>query len=238
MKIVFVNAYNDMSHVFPEPSPAQKEVPSWYKKQPSYFNNEPKIVNGSYQATVKKCQAIFDSMTAGYYLKCPIDIYIDECKDSIEVTVPPEFNFMKPQLIASHAKEQISHYPIDLDIYSDKGIIRIHPAWMPSTPLGYSTLYLAPLHSGSLPITAVPAIVDTDSFIPDGHLSFFVKKGFTGVIKQGTPIAQLIPFKRESWDMEIDNSFSLKELIQQRRALRSTFINGYRMKFWSKKNFK
>ena len=32
-----------------------------------------------------------------------------------------------------------------------------------------------------------------------GNVPFFIKSGFEGVIPAGTPIAQLIPIKREKW---------------------------------------
>jgi hypothetical protein len=94
------------------------------------------------------------------------------------------------------------------------------------------------LHSDGYPLKAVEAIIDTDSFTSDGHLSFFVKKGFKGILKQGTPLAQIFPFKREDWEMEIDKDYS-PELIQQQRVdVRSTFQNGYKLKHWVKKTFR
>jgi hypothetical protein len=38
------------------------------------------------------------------------------------------------------------------------------------------------------------------------NFPFFLKKDFNGIIKAGTPIIQAIPFKRETWDMEVIDS--------------------------------
>jgi hypothetical protein len=65
-----------------------------------------------------------------------------------------------------------------------------------------------------------------------------VEKNFKGVIKQGTPFVQVIPFKREPWNMElIEPIEASKEFTRQRINLRSTFVNGYKNKFRSKKEY-
>jgi hypothetical protein len=106
------------------------------------------------------------------------------------------------------------------------------------TDPGYSTLFLNPVHRDTYPLTAIPALVDSDNFITEGHLSFIVEKGFKGVIKRGTPLVQVIPIKRDSWDSEIvDADDSKKTLSNQRLRLRSMFANGYKLIFRSKKEY-
>jgi hypothetical protein len=59
-------------------------------------------------------------------------------------------------------------------------------------------------------------------------LSFLIQKDFVGVLKQGTPLVQVIPFLREDWEMEIvDHQQAAREVQEQRLNLRSTFVNGY-----------
>ena len=188
------------------------------------------------QLTVKKCQAVFDSMASGYYILAPVDIYIDTTGEKAIIDIPMHFKKFKEPLIGTHSPEQISKYPLDRNIYSDH-ILRIHPVWVVSTPKGYSTLFMTPMHQ-DLPIHSIPAVVDSDTFMVDGLISYFVKKNFKGVIKQGTPILQVIPFKREIWESEINENFDKKDILEQRDILRSTFENGYRRKFWTKKEYK
>ena len=45
-------------------------------------------------------------------------------------------------------------------------------------------------------------IIDLDEGMYNGNIPFFINGNFTGVIDQGTPIAQIIPFKREDWKIE------------------------------------
>jgi hypothetical protein len=94
------------------------------------------------------------------------------------------------------------------------------------------------MHIDESPISAFPGVVDTDSFVTDGHFSFLVKKDFKGVIKRGTPLVQLIPFKREPWQMEVSSAEKAKAImLKQSLMLRSVFANAYKIFFRSKKEY-
>jgi hypothetical protein len=61
---------------------------------------------------------------------------------------------------------------------------------------------------------------------------------FEGLIPKGTPIAQVIPFKREDWQMKIG---SKEELIEQNnitQKLQTKFFDRYKSMFWTKKEYK
>ena len=61
------------------------------------------------------------------------------------------------------------------------------------------------------------------------QFKIFVEKDFKGVIEKGTPLAQVIPFKRDDFSMElVDLKTSEKILTKQRLGVRSKFKNGYR----------
>lgn len=237
-KIEFLQSYPLLADVFPLPEPGSKSVPVWWRSQPSIIGENPNTPeNGALKLTVKKCQAFFDAMSVGYILKVPVDIYIDTTDGKLEIQLPNEMQKFRNELISNHSMEQVSHMPFDKDLYCEM-ILRIHPTWMVQTPKGYSSLFMNPMHQPPSPLNAVEAIVDTDNFWSDGHLSFFLQKNFKGVIKQGTPLVQVFPFKREEWEMEVDKDFSEEKIKSQRGIVRSTFQNGYRMKFWVKKIFK
>lgn len=237
-KIQFLQSYPHLVSVFPEPEPGTRNIPDWYKSQPGISGeNQTTPYMGSFRLTVKKCQAFFDAIAAGYILKVPVDIFIDTTDGKFDIQLPGEMTRFRAELVAHHSTEQISHMPFDKDLYCDT-VLRIHPTWMVKTPEGYSTLFLSPMHQAPTPLSAVEAIVDTDVFISDGHLSFLVKKNFKGIIKQGTPLIQVIPFKRDEWESELVKDFDPEKTNLQRRIVRSTFQNGYRMKFWQKKVFK
>lgn len=235
--VQFLQSYPHLADVFPLPEPATRNVPDWYKKQPAIIGGDNlDVQQGSLKLTVKKCQAFFDAMAGGYILKLPCDIYIDTTDGKFNIQLPGEMERFRNELIANHSTDQVSHFPLDSDLYSNS-VLRIHPTWMVKTPDGYSTLFINPMHQAPSPLTAVEAIVDTDKFWSDGHLSFFVKKNFRGILKQGTPMVQVIPFKRDEWKSEIVKDFDPEKTNLQRRIVRSNFQNGYRTKFWQKKNY-
>jgi hypothetical protein len=169
-------------------------------------------------------------MSMGYFFKMPVDLYINTKNGKSECSIPDQFSLVRDRIIDWHSSELISHYPVDFNIYL-KDMFRI------KTPPGYSTLFTSPMHQGHIPIKAIEAVVDTDNFLTAGLNSFFLQKDFEGTIKQGTPIIQVIPFKRESWDMIVDLNHDPKNIFDQRKQGDPLFPNAYRHQAWEKKNF-
>jgi hypothetical protein len=241
MPIVSFYSFSKETEVFtPKPTPATRQVPDWYKNQNAYFGNENDFLKqGFSSSTVKKCMPVFDGMTAGYILYAPCDIFIDATNpDKLEWSIPATLNFIRKDLVAVHTKEQTSEYPRDESKYH-KEVFRIMPFWAVGTENGYSCLFTHPLHRDPLPFKAFEAIVDTDKFITDGHLSFFIEKGFKGVIERGTPLVQVIPFKRESYESKlISGDESAETFRTQRFFVRSKFKHAYKLFMRSKKEYK
>jgi hypothetical protein len=232
--------FNHATKTFvPEPKPAVKYVPEWYKVQPGSIRDEETIPMGFATSTIKRCMPIFDAMTAGYILGVPCDIFLDATDpNQLKWSIPSQLHEWQNDVFSYHSPEQYANYPIDPELYH-KQLLRIMPMWAIRTPKGYSTLIMNPHHADNSPLWAFSAIVDTDTFATDGHMSFLVKKGFKGVIKQGTPMLQLVPFQRESWEMELETPEEAREMFDNQRLwLRSTFLNGYKNKFRSKKEYK
>jgi hypothetical protein len=232
---------NDKTITFtPEPKPASKAIPEWYKQQPGTMDNGESLSKfGQPTNTVKKCLPIFDAITAGYILVAPSDIFIDASDpEKLTYQIPAPLSPFKADLFASHERKQYSYLPMPADVYH-QDLLRIMPFWIASTPPGYSALFLDPINRDISPLTAITGIIDTDGYPSDGHFSFKVQAGFVGVIKQGTPLVQIIPFKREDWKMEVaDPQESEGFLKKHRMNLRSTFSNGYKNKFRSPKEYK
>jgi len=239
-KIRFYPFSERSSEFSPEPKLSSRFVPDWYRAQPGHKGDDELIATvGSSASTVKRCMPIFDAMTAGYMLTAPCDIHLDATDpEKLSWTIPVQLQQFKADMFSFHSPEQYENYPIDPTTYH-KQLFRIMPGWAVGTDEGYSTLFTNPYHTDNSPLWAFGAIVDTDKFVTDGHLSFLVKKGFKGIIKQGTPLAQIIPFKREAWESEFVDGKEARNLFDtQRLWLRSTFLNGYKSKFRSKKEYK
>ncbi len=238
-KIKFYPFNASTAEFAPVPVPASKMIPEWYRRQTGIVKNADALASGVVNATVKKCMPVFDLLTAGYIIVAPCDIHLDATDpEKLSYSIPLAIKQFQSDIFASHAPEQYDEYPVDTLKYH-KTLFRVMPFWSISTPTGYSTLFAQPFHRDDTDLFAMSAIVDTDTFISEGHLSFLVKKGFKGVIKQGTPLVQLIPFKREDWESEtVTADESAKKLFSQRLKLRSSFVNGYKDKFRFKKDYK
>lgn len=224
----------------PPPTPASKNIPDWYKKQPSYGDDEEKLMlTGGSASTVKRCMPVFDIMNSGYIIYMPCDVFVDATNpEKLKWSIPLAASQMKKDLVSSHSPEQVSHYPLKTSQYH-KELFRIMPFWSIGTEKGYSCMLVQPFHSDPLPFRVFGGIVDTDHFIADGHYSLQIEKDFKGVIERGTPIVQVIPFKRENYKMELMSpEESNKALVLQRLQIRSRFKNFYRDHMRQPKEYK
>ena len=61
---------------------------------------------------------------------------------------------------------------------------------------------------------------------------------FEGIIPKGTPIAQVIPFKRQEWSIKYGSEKEFKEMLKQKSKLFSKFFDKYKSMFWDKKHYK
>jgi hypothetical protein len=90
--------------------------------------------------------------------------------------------------------------------------------WIIKTPPGWSCLITHPVGYNNLPIQTMTGIVDTDVLDTPVNSPFMIKKGFEGIIEKGTPMFQIIPFKRSDWKAEYElqkeneNMFNIEKL--------------------------
>jgi hypothetical protein len=239
-KIKFYPFNDNASRDIDSPLPASRYIPEWYRKQPGSINDDASIVSGTLTSTVKRCMPIFDAMTIGYMFVAPCDIFIDATDpEKLVKSVPAAIKMgYSSDTFATHAPEQYSHFPIDSSIYH-KELLRINTFWSAGTERGTSSIIMQPIHQDVSSLMAITGLVDTDKMITDGHFSFLVKKGFKGVIKQGTPLAQIIPFERSVWQSEVVDQEVAKQVLQaQRFKLRRVFGNAYKNLLRSKKEYR
>jgi hypothetical protein len=226
-KTGFVHAYA------PLPEPMSKNIPQWWRNQGVYIDDKKEIADGGYSQTVKKCPGILDLMVTGYMLKFPCDVEVDATGDHVVFNVHP----VHQNTFSSHSRKQFPEWNFDRDRYLEDAF-RIHPMWVVSTSKGYSTLFVEPYFHENLPFRVVPAIVDTDTYLSDGWFSVLVEKGFKGVIEKGTPLVQCIPYKRDSFKMEILDKPDRHKLAAVTHSIRSKFTGGYKSLLWHKKEYK
>jgi hypothetical protein len=111
--------------------------------------------------------------------------------------------------------------------------------WSIETPKGYSCLFIPPVHGGNEYFQIAEGIVDTDRYTSPVNFPFVLKDTeFTGLIPAGTPMVQIIPFKRDSWKQELGSEINEKKSTETTRLLSSQFYDRYKKMFWTSKSFK
>jgi hypothetical protein len=215
------------------PIPASKEIPEWYKKMSSSLDiSDPKRANET--STMKRCMPIFDAITTGYLIKTFTDIVIEKQENgSYKWSWALPMNETSSP-IETHPGFQMMNYK---DIPNILGSMKFTNPFGIITPKGYSCLFMNPPHRPDWGGSILEGIVDTDYYHSPVNFPFFYNLE-KGVVPAGTPIALVLPFKRESWKMRIGSDKDFNKLMNSRGTVRSVFIQGYKNFLRQKKEFK
>ena len=233
MEIKFTNTA-DVPEEY-SPKPASSFVPEWYRKLESYITGEKKPTGqGGGSATVKRCMPVFDAIVGGYIIVSPADVFVSQ-KEAPDGTKIPYFEWSNYGLIHFHPIEQAPEHPNRKDNPSYPKWIN---PWAIKTPKGYSTLFVQPMHRES-PFTILPGIVDTDTYTAAVNFPFVLNDvNFEGLIPAGTPIAQVIPIKRDKWEMSSGSQADFIEQQQVANRLKTKFFDAYKSMFRQPKEYK
>lgn len=228
IEIEFIST--DRCDFFP-PKPAINDLPEWFRTSHGYIGGKKIYANVEHEGvpTLKKCMPLFDAMTSGYFLYSQSDISFEN-ENGYKTWQYSDSDTFAP--IDTHKKEQLQNYPIE-----NKTILKFLQPYSIKTPKGYSCFVINPIHRG-LPFRIFEGVVDTDVYGHPINLPFyFIEEKFTGLIPAGTPIAQVIPFKREEYKMVLGQRNP--ELAQiWKRIVRVHFYEVYKKYFWNKKEYK
>ena len=230
MKIIFTNTFGiDIE----KPKPASKFLPEWYKNTKSYIGDGKKPVgDGRTASTIKRCVPVLDALTGGYIITLPADIYVS-LKDNGMGEKIQFFEWPGVKIVDFHSIEQAPEHPL----VKPHAYAKFINPWAIKTPKGYSTLFVQPFHRESI-FTIFSGIVDTDIYTAPVNLPFVINDpDFEGYIKKGTPIAQVIPIKRDKWIMDIGNKKDLDQQEGVTQRLHSLFFDKYKKMFWDKKEY-
>ena len=154
----------------------------------------------------------------------------------IQATLAESTNDPSQPRIEGHSWEQVGEY-CDLKKFKfGKSIMKFTNPWIVSTPKGYSAYFKNPSNNWSTDIELIEGVVDTDEFYTAVNFPFVWKGSEIGefVIPKGTPLVQVIPFKRESYKIELDLYDDIKASIVQRK-LGTKFHDRYKSMFWHKR---
>jgi hypothetical protein len=188
--------------LLPPPIPAVQGLPDWFKAMPQKSFN---ALAGAEKQTVKRCPPFIDAMTYGYLIPLPCDLTVADGEFSWNFEAPSggAASFLRSP-VGFHDSSQLVGSPL---FEEDRFFIKFNNFWTIQAPPGYSLLFTHPVNRPDLPFTTLTGLVDSDRYY-DNWVHFpahWHDLDFNGVLPKGTPVAQCMPVKRETWDARIES---------------------------------
>ena len=186
----------ELAGLLPRPIPAALGLPDWFKALP------PKALSpdlkGEY-LTIKKCPPFIDAMTYGFLVPLIDDLRVEDGTFTWDRNVPAGgiTNYSRSPL-DFHDNNQVAGTPF---FDEDRFVIKFTNFWTFELPPGYSLLITHPLNREDLPFQTLTGLVDADRY-RDNFINFpahWRDLSFNGVLPKGTPVAQCLPLKRDTW---------------------------------------
>ncbi len=196
--------------VIPPPVPAKDYIPNWFRKLPAV--NEEHVSTAGTGLTVKRCMPFLDAMTTGWIIPLAATVRLD-IKEGGR-TVDSGWDFDRT-MVSSHGSHQVAGHPL-----SHLPPCKFHNYWTIKTPPGWSCLFVDPLNRPNGIFQLVSGIVDTDTYASEIHFPFFAT-GEEGLhtIEKGSPLVQLIPFRRDSAEIHADIRAETHTEAETRKAI-------------------
>lgn len=237
-KIIFEQARKHVDGLLKKPKPTITNLPKWFKDEQVFTNGESSLLKAfkknNFGLTYKLCVPVTDSLTAGYILELPADIIVTNL-DTVTGGYVPNIKWaVEFQVVDNNDISGLGNYPIPVGY--NNTFFRWIIDWKIITPEGYSLWVTHPSHRHDLPFFSLTGFVDTDKHPNALFLPFFIKEGFEGIIKEGTPIAQIIPVKRDNWK-SIEKNFKDQSDYNFINNIKLNFIRTYKNKYWTKKKY-
>jgi hypothetical protein len=213
-----------------DPVTAASQLPTWYKSLRKFILNSDIPYKSHGLADVKLCAPFRDIMNYGYMFVTPCEVEVTRMADGTpEITWNPEYPHKVITVRGDIKKEENQGFGMPIPEGCDSVLFAFTASWGFELPKGYSGLVTQPFNRSDLPFYLTSGIIDADVWSHGGNIPFFVKTSTLGIIPKGTPIAQIIPFKRESWESVIKDVDEMgnNKLV----TLRDTVLHGYYVKY-------
>jgi hypothetical protein len=233
IEFIAINKY--FYEVCPKPFPASQSLPKWWKDASPYMKsvdnpngNKLIVKNRESNASFKKCTPMLDLLTSGYIVPLWSDVLV-----KIENGFPVINWRVSEDVFTIHNGQEVE-VPYG---YHDTNFKYSNP-WIPKLPKGYSALITPCFGYPNNPFRAISAIIDYDKTTHPLEPPVYLKKDFEGIVEKGTPMFQIIPFKRNNWTSKFSFYEDGQLKINVDLDIKSTIVNNYVKNFWEKKSYK
>jgi len=181
----------ELEGVIPEPVPALKHIPDWFKRVKPFVENSRDTV-GRPGMSAKKCMPLLDAMGLGYVMPLGADLGITTNHDCSRIELRNTDILKSGEF---HNNEQIGGktgpgYPANPVKFINHWFVKTRPGW--------STLFLPIMNDLENELfTPLAGFVDTDTFCREINFpAIWHKTNYDGVLSAGTPIVVAIPIPR------------------------------------------
>ena len=178
--------------MIPEPKPASKCIPDWFKSIPPHMPGKDKVNRPNF--TAKKCLPMLDAMSLGYVIPLCGDLGLQTSEDCSTIEV---FNPDQIKLAEFHPLDQLGPKAPG----SPAPPVKFINHWVIKTAPGWSTLFV-PLVNSSLSnphFTCLGGLVDTDTYPKEVNFpAVWHTSNYNDYLPAGTPLVVAIPIKRNS----------------------------------------
>ena len=174
---------------------AKKVVPDWWKTM-----KVQEMVRGNKTQTIRSCLAMDDWLKSGWYICAKTDMQVKVNEDGRSMT-DPNNPLHSPTHPAAQGGHNFTYLP--KEDAPTKDAFKMRAPWNIITPPGYSCLYLDPFLFQNTHFATWQGIIDTDTFnvnMDNSQIIFYPKTNKDFVIKEGTPLVQVVPYRREVWN--------------------------------------
>lgn len=237
-KIEFLIADKEVKEVCDPPVKASKALPEWIK----VLENENKGI-----LTAKRCLPLIEASSEGYVWRTHTDIefVVEEEEKGIlklfmifpnhinQFPVIDEISIISPHddsqaYLKDQNRSEIQKLHGNI---SFKQIYKFNNLYLIKTPKGYSCRFKSLSNNFNLPFQFFEGVVETDHHYDIINFPF----RYTGplkphkyFLKKGTPLLQIIPFKREKWTSSvgiIDNVRFRKQHFKLKTHIKNAYRN-------------
>jgi hypothetical protein len=202
--------------VIAEPVAARAVLPDWFKSLKGVDHDHLTATNDG--VTVKRCLPFLDAMSTGWILPLAATVRLHVTDGGKHVEAGWEFD---RTMVSNHTPFQVAGNP-----YEPRPPMKFHNYWTIKTAPGWSCLFTPPLNRPSPVFQTLSGVVDTDAFPTPVNFPFIATAADgVHVLAKGTPLVQVIPFRRVdaavSSAVRAENDEDERERLSAHRAISS-----------------
>jgi Family of unknown function (DUF6065) len=193
-RLTFRCAAEDHGVIAP-PVAAKLALPDWFRKLAPV--DKERVSATDHGLTVKRCMPFLDAMMTGWIIPAAATVRLEISDGGKTVNAGWEFD---KTMVSNHHAYQVAGNPME-----PRPPCKMHNYWTIETPPGWSCLFVPPLNRAGGVFEVLSGVVDTDTYQSLIHFPF-IATAPDGIytIAKGTPVVQVIPFRRDTTALETD----------------------------------